>query len=275
MLSKKVLPDNCTMLTSTAVEILNNYFDKILLLTIERNLYRLDDINKNFNGLVYELFLGVDGNTLNIAEMQQKNEIAYDINEIYKQANVNYLNLGVGPLLKNQIAVALSHKKIYKYIAENKFAKVLILEDDVTPVEKNLQYLAETLQQVPTDCELLFLGHIFNNDFSFLGRLKYYHFVNLLYTIGVRTKAVMRKKKSYPIDYSPLLKKQGGHIGTHAYALLGYGAEKLLSIQTPLTHGASDLLTIDAVATKKIVAYTCKYAFFEQNQQLLSSVYNN
>ena len=263
------------MLTTTAVEILNRYFDKILLLTIERNLYRLNEINRNFNGLNYEVFLGVDGNTLNINEMQQKGEVAANVNEVYKQANIDYLNLSVGPLLKNQIAVALSHKKMYQYIAENQLGKVLILEDDAIPVEKNLQYLAETLQQVPVDCELLFLGHIFNNDFSFWGRLKYYHLINFLYKIGIRTGAVTRKKKSYPVDYSSLLKKQGGHIGTHAYALLGKGAEKLLNIQTPLTHGASDMLTMDAVATKKIAAYTCKYAFFEQNQQLLSSVYNN
>lgn len=263
------------MLTATAVEILNGYFDKILLLTIERNLHRLDEINHNFNGLNFEVFMGVDGSKLKIAELQQQGEIAININEIYKQANIDYLNLGVGPLLNNQIAVASSHKKMYQYIAKNKFAKTLILEDDSIPVEKNLHYLAETLKQVPPDCELLFLGHIFNNDFSFLGRLKYYHLVNVLYDIGIRTKAVVRKKKSYPRDYSSLLKKQGGHIGTHAYALFGQGAAKLLNIQTPLTHGASDLLTMDAVATTKIQAYTCKYPFFEQNQQLPSSVYNN
>lgn len=263
------------MLTPVAVKILNSYFDKILLLTIERNLDRLDQINKNFNGLNFQVFMGVDGSTLNITEMQQNGEVAVNIDEIYKQANIDYLNLVVGPLLKNQIAVASSHKKIYNYIVENKFAKVLILEDDAITVEKNLHYLAETLKQVPADCELLFLGHIFNNDFSFLGRLKYYHFVNLLHHLRIRTKAVIRKRKSYPRDYSSLLKKQGGHIGTHAYALFGKGAFKLLDIQTPLIHGASDLLTMDAVATNKIQAYTCKYPFFEQDQQLSSSVYNN
>ncbi len=263
------------MLTKTTIDILNNYFDKILLLTIERNLYRLDDINKNFNGLNFKVFLGVDGSTLNITEMKQNGEVAENIDEIYKQANIDYLNLNVGPLLKNQIAVASSHKKMYQYIAENNFTKVLILEDDATPVENNLHYLAETLQQVPADCELLFLGHIFNNNFSFWGRLKYYHFVNLLYYLGIKTQAVIRKKKSYPRDHSSMLKKQGGHIGTHAYALFNDAATKLLRIQTPLKHGASDLLTMDAVANNKIQSYTCKHPFFEQSQQLLSSVYNN
>ncbi|WP_299291048.1 glycosyltransferase family 25 protein [uncultured Mucilaginibacter sp.] len=263
------------MLTTTAVEILNGYFDKILLLTIERNLHRLEGINKNFNGLNIEVFMGVDGGKLNIQELQSTGEIAPNINQIYKQNNLDYLNLRVGPLLKNQIAVASSHKKMYQYIKENHLQKVLILEDDAIPVEKNLQYLAETLKQVPQDCELLFLGHIYNNDFSFFGKLRYYYLTNFFYRIGLRTKAVIRKKKSYPTNFSSLLKKQGGHIGTHAYALIGQGAAKLLDLQTPLTYGASDLLTMDAVANHKICAYTCRYMFFQQNSRLPSSVYNN
>lgn len=263
------------MLTKATVEILNGYFDKILLLTIERNLYRLNEISKNFNGLNYEVFMGVDGSKLNVADLQVKGEIANNINEIYKQNNIDYLNLKVGSLLNNQIAVATSHKQIYQYIKDHHFNKVLVLEDDAIPVVENLQYLAETLKQVPPDCELLFLGHIYNNDFSFFGKLRYYYLTNFFYRIGIRTKAVMRKKKSYPADFSSMLKKQGGHIGTHAYALIGQGAAKLLALQTPLTYGASDLLTIDAVANHQICAYTCKYMFFKQNSQLESSVYNN
>ncbi|MGI4022336.1 MAG: glycosyltransferase family 25 protein [Janthinobacterium lividum] len=263
------------MLTTSAVKILNTYFNKILLLTIERNLYRLDDIRKNYNGLNFEVFMGIDGNTLNIKELQKKGEIAEDINAVYKQDNREYLNLKVGPLLNNQIAVASSHKKIYQYIIDNQLDKVLILEDDSIPVLKNFEFLAETLKQVPTNCELLFLGHILNNDFSFFGKFKYLHLTNFLYNIGLKFDSVIRKKKSYPLDFSSLLKKQGGHIGTHAYALIGNGAATLLEIQTPLKHGASDLLLMDVVAKHQINSYTCKYMFFEQNSNLLSSVYNS
>src|SRR5579875_3392569 len=129
------------MLSNTAVESLNAYFDKILLLTIERNLYRLTEIRKNFNGLNFEVFMGVDGSKLNIPELQEKGEIAKNINEVYKQDNITYMNLEVGPLLNNQIAVASSHKKIYQYIKDNRLGKVLILEDDAIPVEKNLHYI--------------------------------------------------------------------------------------------------------------------------------------
>lgn len=263
------------MLNESAAKVLNNYFDKIILLTIKRNTYRIPKIEQTFNGLNFELFFGIDGNELDIEQLKHIGQIDANINEIYKQNNIDYMNLEVGPLLKNQIAVALSHKQIYQYIKDTNTGKTLILEDDTIPVVKNLQYLAETLNEVPKDCEILFLGHIYNNDFSLFGRLKYYHLVNILYTIGFKTKSIIRKKKSYPRDFSRFLKKHGGHIGTHAYALYGNGASKLLAIQTPLTHGASDLLTMDAIAMNKIQAYTCKYMFFEQNQQLPSSVYNN
>ncbi len=263
------------MLTKSAVDSLNNYFDKILLLTIERNLYRLPDIKKNFNGLNFEVFMGVDGSKLDIPELKEQGLIANNIDDIYLKDSWDYMNMPVKPLLQNQIAVASSHKKIYQYIKDNKLGKVLILEDDAIPVEKNLHLIEKTLKQVPQDWELLFLGHIYNNDFSFKGRLKYYHLINFLYKLGIRSEFVMRKLKSYPRDYSSMLKKQGGHIGTHAYALHGAGAEILLNKQTPLTHGASDFLTMDAVAKKQIRAYTCKYMFFEQNQELPSSVYNN
>lgn len=263
------------MLTKSAVESLNKYFDKILLLTIERNLYRLPDIRKNFNGLNFEVFMGVDGSKLNIPELKEQGVIAKNIDDIYMQDSIHYMNMPVKPLLNNQIAVASSHKKIYQYVKDNGFNKVLILEDDAIPVEKNLHLIEKTLTQVPDDWELLFLGHIYNNDFSFWGRLRYYHFINFLYRIGFRTDAVVRKKKSYPSDFSSLIKKQGGHIGTHAYALHGAGAEILLKKQTPLTHGASDFLTMDAAAKNQIRAYTCKHMFFEQNQELPSSVYNN
>ncbi|RYY08326.1 MAG: hypothetical protein EOP43_00195 [Sphingobacteriaceae bacterium] len=263
------------MLTKSAVDILNTYFDKIILLTIERNLYRLPNIEKNFNGLNFEVFTGIDGNKLDILELKNKGVITKNIDEIYLQDSITHMNMPVKPLLNNQIAVALSHRKIYQYIKDNGYNKVLILEDDAIPVEKNLHLIEKTLKQVPEDWELLFLGHIYNNDFGFWGRLRYYHLVNFMYRMGIRTDAVLRKMKSYPRDFSSLIKKQGGHIGTHAYALHGAGAEILLNKQTPLTHGASDFLTMDAAAKRQIKAYTCKYMFFEQNQALPSSVYNN
>ena len=262
------------MISSNPLEILNTYFDKIILLTIERNVSRLETIKKVLNGLNYEVFLGVDGATLDLKKMIGLGEVSPDIEEIYKQTNMDYMNMvSTKPIHINQIACALSHIKIYEYISNNTDDKVLILEDDVIPVEENLQYLAETLNQAPKNWEVLYLGHVINNNFSLFGKIKYYYLTHFLYKIGIRTKAVVRKKKTYPAPFSSLLKKQGAHIGTHAYAVRCNAVKKLIKLQTPLAQVAPDLLLMDAIAKNIVTSYTSKYIFFKQNDKIHSSIW--
>lgn len=256
------------------IKTLNSFFDKIILLTIERNTARLEIIKQALNGLEFEIFYGIDGSKLNLHEMIQSGEVDNNIETIYKQTNMDYMNMvAEKPIHINQIACALSHVKIYEYIKNNSFDKILILEDDVIPVEENLKYLSETLKEVPNDWEVLYLGHVINNDFSFWGRLKYYYLTQFVYQIGLKTKAVLRKKKTYPAPYSKLLRKQGAHIGTHAYAIRGSTADKLIKLQKPLKQVAPDLLLIDAIAKRIVTSYTSKYILFEQNEAIHSSIW--
>lgn len=260
--------------TKSKFDILNSYFDKIILLTIERNVPRLEIIKNVLNGLNYEVFIGVDGSKLDLKKMIESGEVSENIDAIYKQTNIDYMNMPFAkPIHINQIACALSHVKIYHYIKENNFDKILILEDDVISVEKNLKYLSETLEQVPNDWEVLYLGHITNNNFSFWGKLKYYYLTNFIYRIGLKTKAVVRKKKTYPGPFSSLLRKHGAHIGTHAYAVKGATVDKLIKLQEPLKQVAPDLLLMDAVAKNVVTSYTSKYIFFEQNDKIHSSIW--
>lgn len=261
-------------LDKSEVKILNTFFDKIILLTIERNVGRLKIIKKVLDGLDYEVFLGVDGSKLDLHEMKESGEVADNIDDIYKQTNIDYMNMvSEKPIHINQIACALSHVKIYEYIKDKNLDKVLILEDDATIVEQNIKYLAETLQQVPLNWEVLYLGHLINNDFSFWGKLKYHHLTNLVYQFGFKSKAVIRKKNTYPTPYSPLLMRQGAHIGTHAYAVRGSAVDKLIKLQKPLKQVAPDLLLMDAIAKKIVDSYTSKYIFFEQNDNIHSSIW--
>ncbi len=261
-------------MVNSDLSILNTYFDKVILLTIERNASRLETIKNVLGGLEYEIFWGVDGSKLNLQKMVETGEVADNINEIYKQTNIDYMNMvSAKPIHINQIACALSHVKIYEYIKKNKYDKVLILEDDVIPVEKNLKYLSDTLKEVPNDWEVLYVGHLINNNFSFWGILKYYYLTNFIYKIGIRTKSVIRKKNTYPSPYSKLLRKQGAHIGTHAYAVRGNTVDKLIKLQEPLKQVAPDLLLMDAIAKKVVVSYTSKYNLFEQNNAIHSSIW--
>ncbi|MVN22246.1 glycosyltransferase family 25 protein [Mucilaginibacter arboris] len=256
------------------LKILNTYFDKILILTIQRNANRREILKQVLGGLDYEIFYGVEGSMLKLKELIESGVVAANIQDIYKQTNIDYMNMGSSPVHINQIACSMSHIKMYQYILDNQLDKVLILEDDVMPVEENLKYLSETLNQVPDNWELLYLGHIINNNFSFWGKLKYYYFINFLYKVGIRTKSIIRKKNTYPGPFSTLLRKDGAHIGTHAYAVRGKGAVKLIKLQEPLKQAAPDLLLMDAVAKRVVVSYTSKFNFFQQNPKIHSSVWD-
>ena len=51
--------------------------------------------------------------------MKESGEIADDINDIYRQTNIDYMNMvSEKPIHINQIACALSHVKIYEYIKD-------------------------------------------------------------------------------------------------------------------------------------------------------------
>lgn len=262
------------MLSKSAANILNRYFDKIIVLTIKRNGARRDILKQILNGLEYEIFYGVEGGTLEINNLIATGIVDADVDNLFKKANIDYMNMKSDPIHINQIACSLSHVEIYKYIKEKGLEKVLILEDDIIPVEDNLNYLSETLEQVPADWELLYLGHIINNNFSFLSQLKYYYLTNFIYKIGIKTKAVTRKKNTYPAPYSKLLRKHGAHIGTHAYAVSKKAVDKLIALQSPLKQAAPDLLLMDAVARGLVTSYTSKYNFFEQNPNIHSSVWD-
>ncbi|RYX87559.1 hypothetical protein EON73_01145 [bacterium] len=256
-------------------KVLNRYFDKVIVLTIERNKHRLNIIDKILSGLDYDVFIGVDGKQLDLTELQQSNQVSANINEIYAETNSAYLNMASPPIHINQVACAMSHVEIYKYLLNKKGCdRILILEDDVIPVEQHLKYLEDTLKSVPNDWEVLYLGYMLNDDFSFLGNLKYHTLVTLLTSVGIKTSMLSRKQQTFPVPFSKFLRKHGAHTGTHAYGVTQSALPKLIAMQTPLQQVAPDLLLIDAIVKNKITSYTTKYLFFDQNNSLHSSIWD-
>lgn len=253
--------------------LINKYFDKIIVLTIERNKNRIEIIKDTLDGINFEIFIGVDGKNLNIGELLKSNIVSEKINEVFIETSIEYMNMKVEKIHINEIACALSHRNIYEHVVKNGLKRVLIFEDDVIPVEENLKYLADTLNQLPNDWEVFYMGHMINNDFSRTGKMKYLYLPNFLSAIGINTQSVIRKKKSYPRDFSSKLKIHGGHTGLHAYAISYAAALKLVKKQTPLKYVA-DLLLMDVISKNELISYTSKYIFFEQNAKVHSSIWN-
>jgi glycosyl transferase family 25 len=124
---------------------MNEYFDKIYVLSLKRNEDRRRLITERMNtvGLSFEFFDACDGQV---------------INHLWKKLdNSNFTT-------QNYVACSISHLSIYNDALSRGFKRILILEDDIKP-HKEIQNLFNTYKdQIPDDYDLLYLGWIPLND---------------------------------------------------------------------------------------------------------------
>ncbi len=123
------------------LDILNNFFDHIYILTIERAAERHKKIKEDLNGLQFSFFYGTDKN--NISE---KDLI---LNNIYNPEKAKELNRYNKAMKLGEIACSMGHKAIYEDTLKNNFQKVLILEDDVIINNDGINVLSSILNQLP------------------------------------------------------------------------------------------------------------------------------
>ena len=119
---------------NNAFDALNNFYDKIFVITLQRSANRQAHINTVLHGLNYEFFLGTDKKDLSLQEVKDKN--------IYNEALAVKHHRYSKPMNPGQIGCALSHKNIYEEIINKGYKKTLILEDDVEPVDESLIFFS-------------------------------------------------------------------------------------------------------------------------------------
>jgi glycosyl transferase family 25 len=212
---------------------LNQYYDKIYVLSIESAAVRRGLFAQRFNGLDYSFFFGADKNKFTIEEAAAKN--------IFSEKLARQHHRYSKTMMHGEIACSWSHKMMYKDMLANNYQRVLVLEDDAVPDEKILQQIAAILKEIPDDCELLMWGWDKNgfNDFGAVMKKTIYH---LQHSIG-RLKWNHRMIRNlYAKPFSQHLKKAGFHDYTYAYGINRSGAEKLIQMQTPIQYIADNLL---------------------------------
>lgn len=103
---------------------INEYFDKVILINLDRREDRLEKLSTQLNnlGITFERFSAIDGK----AE-------------------------GIDPI----VAGRMSHTKVWE---ENLGKKVLILEDDAEFVDNFNEKFAEVIQTLPSDWDVFYLG---------------------------------------------------------------------------------------------------------------------
>ncbi|MEO7984035.1 MAG: glycosyltransferase family 25 protein [Bacteroidota bacterium] len=223
-------------------QLLNSYYDKVYVLSVEAAAARRKLFAERFTGLDYSFFFGADKNKFTIDEVEH--------NGIFNEELTRQHHRFSKTMKHGEIACSWSHKMIYEDILVNGYDRVLIFEDDAVPDEKMIQQIGEILAEIPANCELLMWGWDKNGISNFGTGFKkiIYH---LQHSLGKLKWSHQLIRHLYARPFSRHLKKAGFHDYTYAYAINRAAAEKLAGMQTPVQYIADNLLA--HAATKEIV----------------------
>lgn len=233
---------------------LNEYYDKIFILTLPRLKDRIDYINKTFEGLDFEFFYGVDKLDNSLEDLTEKGIYS---SELYRQFYKHPADISLGML-----CCALGHVQIYRKIIEEGYGRTLILEDDAIPVKEALIQFPEIIKEIPADTELLYLGYEKNEGIGVKTKLK-----NFFYQLFPSNSQLKLNRQIfanyYPKLVSTHIAKAGFHDCTHAYGITNEGARKLLAAQQPVRFHPDNLLSY-LNCTGKLNGYITRPKMFKQ-----------
>ena len=222
--------------------LLNSYYDKVYVLSVQAAEARRNLFEQRFAGLNYSFFFGADKNKFTIEELLEKN--------IYDQELTKEHHRYTKVMRPGEIACSWSHRMMYEAMLKNNYDRVLIFEDDAVPDPEMMKQVPAILSEIPPDCELLMWGWDKNGESgitSFLKKTGY----RIQHGLGLLKWNHTIINNIFAQPYSPHLKKAGFHDYTYAYAITRSGAKKVLQMQTPIQYIADNLLA--HAITKNIV----------------------
>jgi glycosyl transferase family 25 len=233
-------------------QLLLQHFSRIFVVTLPRLSERHEYIRDQLRGLNYDFFYGAD-----------KLMLTKDfIRSNYDGAKAKKFQRQGKGLNEGEVACSLSHRMLYEAMIRYDWQKVLVLEDDVLPLQENLDQLAETLQELPDDWELVYLGYLKHETIKPVLRRKHF-FYKLISSLGLMRWSRRMVNNFLPRPFSKHLRRAGFHDCTHAYALTLAAAKKLLEHQTPVVYRADDLLS-HTILKGELNAFITDPKFFDQ-----------
>lgn len=212
---------------------LNQFFDTIYVITLDRATDRQQHIKKELDGLQYQFFAGKDKQQFSVEELRQKG--IYD-----EQAARRHHRYGK-PMQVGQICVSWSHAAVYKEIVEKGYRNALIMEDDVVIDREQAKNFSAILSSLPTGWEVLYLGFAEREQAPQGVAFKrlFYHFLRLFGAIRFSHKTI---EHLYPKKVSKYIYQAGYHDCVHAYAITQSAAKTLLGLQQPISFIADNLV---------------------------------
>jgi len=218
-------------------QLLNQYYDKIYVLSVESAVARRELFSERFRGLNYSFFFGADKSKFSIEDVIVRGIYSEELTRQHHRYNKT--------MKHGEIACSWSHKMMYEEMMANNYNRILIFEDDAVPDELMVKKISEILQEIPADCELLMWGWG-KNGINNLGSKFKKNFYRLQHRLGKLKWNHRVIRNLYAKPFSQHLKKAGFHDYTYAYAITRSGAEKLLKMQTPIQYIADNLLAYAA-----------------------------
>jgi glycosyl transferase family 25 len=236
---------------------LNNFFDKIYVITLRRATERHEHFTKELEGLNYTVFYGQDKLEFDVEELKKKG--------IYNETLAKEHHRWNKPMPAGMIGCSWSHKLIYQDVIKNNYQRVFIMEDDIVVDKNYISVFSKAINELPKDWELLYLGYERYEELTFSARIKkmIYHVQRLFGGTRFTHKTI---KNLYPKKVSAHIYTAGYHDHTHAYAITKSGAEKLDQLQTPISFFPDNLLAY-AITNEIVKGYIIKPKLINQQSQ--------
>ena len=208
--------------------VLNDAFDRIYVLSLDRATDRHAHIESELDGVDYHFFKATD--KLNLDDEQVIADGVYDDDKHHRRQR-SHRSLSLG-----EVACSLSHRAIYEDAIEQGYESILVLEDDVEFLSGNLPAFAAACAELPEDWEFLLLGYYCERYPGISTTLKRFYYL-LCHRLGLfNWDKVNRRYLDYMSmrPYSDHLWSLGKTSGGHAYALTQSTCRKFVAYHDPV-----------------------------------------
>ncbi len=241
-------------ISTNASTLLEQYFDKIFVVSIPRFTERQVKLRQRLMGLPFDFFWGTDKLQLNLEKAKQQ--------AVYDEVTTKQLQRQGKPLNLGELACSLSHRMVYEEMIKHNWNKVLILEDDVLPLYEHFRELPAVINELPPNWELVYFGYLKHEEVTFGLKAKQFLY-RIKSKLGLMKWSYTMVNHFLPKPYSAHLKRAGFHDCTHAYAITLDAAKKLQAAQTPVIYRADDLLS-HTILKGELNAFVTVPKFFDQ-----------
>jgi glycosyl transferase family 25 len=238
---------------------LNALFDKIFVLTIERNKDRHPAVKQNLKGIDFEFWYGIDVPKLfpHVAHVIDMPDEFFVENEIDKSS--------VSVMTRGQLGAYTSIKQMINEV-QDKYQSVLIFEDDFFPLRDDWQTILQSAyQELPREWDILLAGYLYYGRGYQMTYTRNRRWLFNLYNSSKKLLGLGGIVKPIPKTYSEHLDKSGTGLGGHAYCISKQGAGKLMRYLTPMKE-SGDVLIKKLIEQNLLNAYSVYPCLFEQNK---------